>query len=61
MFLPDGRSEIPELIRVGARASGSFGNGGEAAHAGKPIDVEGLDRPVRLDEDDGNHAAEEWS
>jgi hypothetical protein len=35
--------------------SGGFGNAAEPAHAGKPIDVEDLDRSVRLDKDDGKY------
>ena len=36
---------------------GGFGNAAEAAHPSKPLDVEGLDRLVWIDEEDGDHTA----
>ena len=56
--LPGYSSEIPaDGIRIGACTGGGFGNAAEAAHPSKPLDVEGLDRPVWIDEEDGDHTA----
>ena len=49
-------SAIPEHIRIGARAGGSVDNAFEAANSSKPVHVESLDRPVRIDEENGDHA-----
>jgi hypothetical protein len=51
-------SEIPPTQRrIGACRGGGFGNAAKATHASKPLDVEGLNRPVRINEEDGDHAA----
>ena len=52
------RSEIPPTQRrIGACKGGGFGNAAKATYASKPLDFEGLNRPVRINEENGDHAA----